>query len=242
MSRKLLNWVTILFTLTSVAATADEAVDKIRGRMTTLFPKEKVTEIRAAPVAGLYEVMIGASLFYVSADGRYFLRGDIIDLDARENLSDARRATARAQTLATLDPATWIEFPATAATARKVLYVFTDIDCGYCRKMHNEIKALNAGGVTVRYLAFPRAGVDSPSGDKAIAVWCAPNRREALTAAKRDEPVATAKCDNPVEQEFELGKSMGVTGTPAVYTDKGVEIGGYMPAAELVKMVDDGKI
>lgn len=221
---------------------ADEVSERLAARMSKLFPKEKVTDVTPAPIPGLYEVLVGASLFYVSADGRYVMHGDLIDLDAHVNVSDQRRSQARKQVFETMDTKGYIEFPSTAKATKKTLYVFTDIDCAYCRKLHSEIGRLNEAGITVRYLAFPRTGVNSAAFDKAVAVWCASNRQEALTQSKLGMVVNSPKCDNPVAKEFELGNSMGVTGTPAVYTDQGKQIGGYVPADELIKMVDEGKI
>lgn len=226
----------------SLAVAADDTNERLTARMAKLFPKDKVTDISPAPIAGLYEVLLGASLFYISADGRYVVRGDIIDLDGRENISDKRRSHARQQVFARLDTKGLIEFPATTPDTKKVLYVFTDIDCAYCRKMHREVGTLNQAGIAVRYLAFPRTGLKGASFDKATAVWCAANRQEAITAAKLGQPVESPKCASPVAQEFELGQSMGVTGTPAVYTDQGEQIGGYVPAEEIIKMVEEGKI
>ena len=242
MTRRLFALFPLLLAIVGATAQADEINDRLIARMAKLFPKEKVSDISPSPVAGLYEVMLGASLFYVSADARYVIRGDIIDLDAHENISDVRRSHARQQVFARLDPKSYIEFPSRLPTAKKTLYVFTDVDCGYCRKMHKEVGALNQAGITVRYLAFPRSGLKGASFDKATAVWCAADRQSAITAAKRDEPVNSPQCANPVAQQYELGQSMGVTGTPAVYTEKGEQIGGYVPAGELIKMVEDGKI
>lgn len=231
-----------LVALVSGAAQAEDITTRLAARMAKLFPKEKVTDIAPAPIPGLYEVLVGASLFYVSADGRYVVHGDLIDLDAHVNVSDQRRSQARKQVFETMDSKGFIDFPAKTKDTRKTLYVFTDIDCAYCRKMHAEIGQLNSAGIAVRYLAFPRTGIKGPSFDKAVAVWCATNRQEALTQSKLGLPVDSPKCDNPVAKEYELGNAMGVTGTPSVYTDEGKHIGGYVPAPELIKMVEDGKI
>lgn len=224
------------------AATADQVTDKLAARLAKLFPKDHISAITPAPLPGLYEVMIGASLFYVSADGRYVLHGDVIDIENKVNISDQRRALARKQVLADLPADRYIEFPATGGKARRTLYVFTDIDCGYCRKMHGEVGKLNAGGVAVRYLAFPRTGLKGESFKKAAAVWCAADRQQAITQAKLGKRIDSPECDSPVAEEFELGNAMGVTGTPAVYTEEGKHIGGYLPAEQLIRMVDDGKL
>jgi thiol:disulfide interchange protein DsbC len=242
MNRRLAIVLMGLMALVTNTAQAEDVGERLAARMAKLFPKEKITDVSPAPIPGLYEVLVGASLFYVSADGRYVVHGDVIDLDAHVNVSDQRRAQARKQVFETMDTQGYIEFPSKTKETTKTLYVFTDIDCGYCRKMHAEVGRLNDAGIAVRYLAFPRTGTKGPSFDKAVAVWCAPNRQEALTQSKLGVAVDSQKCDNPVAKEFELGNAMGVTGTPAVYTDEGKHIGGYLPAEELIEMVKNGKI
>ncbi|MEQ8660973.1 MAG: DsbC family protein [Gammaproteobacteria bacterium] len=223
----------------TAAAAGEQAVRK---RLEAMFEGEEITSVREAPVAGIFEVMLGASLFYVSEDGRYALRGDLIDLEERRNISDARRADARKEVFAGIDPKDLVTFAPAPAARRATLYVYTDVDCGYCRKLHDEVPTLNAAGIAVEYLAFPRAGVQSESYDKIAAVWCASDRREAMTAAKAGKPVDAPSCDNPVAAQFELGQAMGVSGTPAVYTKDGQQLGGYVPAERLIKMLDEGKI
>ncbi len=231
-----------ILVLVSAVASADTAEQRIVTRMQTMFPDEQVTDIAKSPLSGIYEVLIGGSVFYISEDGRYVLQGDLIDLDQRRNLSSRKREVARKEAFENLAPADFVEFAAAAGKPAKVLYVFTDVDCGYCRKMHSEMAALNAGGITVRYLAFPRSGLEGESFTKAAAVWCADNRQEAMTLSKLGKLVSSRQCDNPVAREFELGHSIGVTGTPAVYTQAGRQLGGYVPAEELVRMLKEGKI
>ena len=242
MKRTMTMMLAALLALLTSAAQAEDVATRLAARMAKLFPKEKVTDVTPAPIPGLYEVLVAASLFSVGADGRYVVHGDLIDLDAHVNVSDQRRSEARKQVFESMDSKGFIEFPSKTKETKKTLYVFTDIDCAYCRKMHAEVGQLNSAGIAVRYLAFPRTGIKGPSFDKAVAVWCAANRQEALTQSKLGLPVDSPKCDNPVAKEYELGNGMGVTGTPSVYTDQGKHIGGYVPAEELIKMVEDGKI
>jgi len=224
------------------ALSAQAGEQAVRERKNTMFEGEEITSITASQVPGIFEVMLGASLFYVSEDGRYALRGDLIDLDERRNVSDERRAQARKQVFAELDPADLVSFGPADGKARATLYVYTDVDCGYCRKLHNEVPELNAAGIAIEYLAFPRAGLKSESFDKVAAVWCSSDRQKAMTDAKAGKPVDAPACDNPVAAQFELGQSMGVNGTPAVYTKDGEQLGGYVPAKRLIKMADEGKI
>ena len=228
--------------LLATHAWAENADSRIRERMAKLFPGETVSEVSESPVPGLYEVLIGASVFYMTADGKYAMRGDLLDLESRQNLSEARRADARGQAFANLDDQDVITFSPASGKTRATVYAYTDVDCGYCRKLHNEVPALNKAGIAVSYLAFPRAGLKSESYDKIQAVWCSPDRRKAMTAAKAGKNVKSPPCENPVASQFHLGQSMGVGGTPALYNKQGEELGGYIPAKRLIKLMEDGKI
>jgi thiol:disulfide interchange protein DsbC len=116
--------------------------------------------------------------------------------------------------------------------------VFTDIDCGYCRKLHAQIADYNKAGISIEYLFFPRAGVGSESFDKAVSVWCASDRRKALTDAKLDKPVASKTCTNPVRMDYDLGQRIGVDGTPAVYMTDGSYIGGYLSVQDMLARLE----
>jgi thiol:disulfide interchange protein DsbC len=203
-------------------------------RLHGVLPDVEVTDVREGPVAGLYEVELGADILYMSADGRYVVRGDVYDLDERVNITDQRRSAARAAVFKALAPGQTVDF--VPANAKHTLFVYTDVDCTYCRRLHSEIQELMAGGIGVRYLAFPRAGLNSDGYRKSVNVWCANDPRQAMTQAKSGQTVADAECDNPVADQFELGKQMGVRGTPAVYSEDGQELGGYIPAGELIRM------
>ncbi len=223
------------------ALAADSALQsKFAQRLQGVVPDAQITSVKPAPVSGLYEVMLGATVLYMSEDGRYVVRGDIFDLDSKANLTDSRRSQARTSAFTTLTKGSTIDFPSTSGKNLATLYVFTDIDCGYCRKFHLEVPELNKAGVTVRYLSFPRTGVNTPSYDKATAVWCAKDRNKALTDAKSGKQPPMRQCDNPVAMEYHLGESMGVHGTPALFTEKGEELGGYIPAATLIRILGEG--
>lgn len=232
--------VSMLWTATVMAA--DTVDENIRARMAQLFPEDTVSAINPSPIEGVYEVMLGASLFYMTADARYAMRGDLIDLESRENISSTRRAEARKLAFAELGEDEAIEFAPAGGKPKANLFVYTDIDCGYCRKLHQEVPELNEAGIAIRYLAFPRSGLQGESFDKISAVWCSPDRRRALTAAKAGQAVEAENCDNPVADHFAMGQSMGVGGTPAVYTESGRELGGYIPAKRLIELLAAGKL
>jgi thiol:disulfide interchange protein DsbC len=179
--------------------------------------------------------MVGPKLFYVSEDGRYLMQGSMIDIKERKDLTEAKLASARLGSLDKVGVDNMIVFK--PKQAKHLAYVFTDIDCGYCRKLHSEIDQYQKEGIEIRYLFFPRAGVDSDSYHKAVSVWCAKDRNAALTKAKKGEVPERKECDNPVDEHMALGVAMGANGTPMIVTEKGDILPGYVPAAQLSKIM-----
>lgn len=192
----------------------------------------KVEDIRPSPIEGLYEVRSGAEVGYVSTDGRYYVNGDVFDIASKANLTEDVRKKGRMALLGSIKDQDAIVF-APKGAARHTVTVFTDVDCVHCRRMHSEIAELNRLGVRVRYLMYPRGGPGSDSWKKAEAVWCSADRKDALTRAKKGEKVAARDCDAPVATQYELGRSLGVNGTPGIFTDKGEYLAGYANAAYL---------
>lgn len=209
-----------------------------RGVIAKKFPGVKAEDIRPSPIGGVYEVPLGADTAYVSADGRYIIAGDLYEVDSRKNLTEAGRTAARVKVLAKLDERDMIVFK--PATVKHTITVFTDVECGYCRKLHSQVDQLNKLGVEVRYLAYPRAGPGTDDWRKMEAVWCSKDRRTAITQAKLGQEVKTENCAaTPIAKQFQLGEDMGVRGTPAIFTKTGDYIGGYLPPADLVKQLEE---
>lgn len=216
---------------TAMAADATDARTAIAAK----FPGVKPDQIRLSPVNGVYEVEMGADTAYVSADGKYLFSGDLYEVESRTNLTEAGRVNARSKALAKLDEKDLIVFGAPGA--KYTINVFTDVECGYCRKLHGEIDQLTKLGVRVRYLAYPRAGPNTDDWRKMEAVWCSKDRNAALTKAKQGEALQSAKCATPVAKQYALGEEMGVRGTPAIFTPEGEYIGGYVPPKELAQQL-----
>ena len=204
-----------------------------------VLPHAKPDRIDHSPIAGLYELTYGTDIVYVTKDGHYLLQGDIFDVQKRENVTAPKRQQARLNAVNAVGEKNMIIF-APKQTKYEVT-VFTDVECGYCRKLHQEMSELNGLGVKVRYLAFPRAGIGSSTYDKMVSVWCADDPHKAMTDAKAGRPVAPKKCDNPVSDEYNLGRALGVTGTPTLILDNGQLVPGYVPAQRLVKMLEAEK-
>jgi thiol:disulfide interchange protein DsbC len=228
----------LLLMLTGFGAAAAETdtSNAIKQSLARVLPGVTPDQIAPSPMQGVSEVLVGPRVFYISDDGRYLLQGSLIDLETRKDISEERRKDLRLDAIRKVGAGNMIVFP--AEKERHTITVFTDIDCGYCRKLHKEIDQFNAEGITVRYLMFPRAGVDSPSYDKAVSVWCSDDRRAALTQAKAGGEIAPRKCDNPVKDQYELGGLLGVTGTPALILDNGELLPGYVPAKRLAQALD----
>ena len=206
-----------------------------RAELAKRMPGSKPEDFRPSRIDGLYEYSRGADIVYVSADGRHVLDGDLFDLSSAANLTEQRRREARLAMIGRLSDADMVVFG--PRNARYTVTVFTDVDCTYCRKLHSEIAQYNDLGIRVRYLFYPRTGPDTESWKKAEAVWCARDRNDALTRAKKGEVIKSTKCDagGVVRRDYELGQDSGLRGTPAIVMPDGEMLAGYLPPAMLLK-------
>ncbi len=196
--------------------------------------------VTQSPLEGVYQVQIqGGPLVYVSASGDYVLTGTLLGVtaDGFVDVQELALQPVRKAKLDEVEAKDEIVFPA-EGKRKAYVYVFTDVDCGYCRKLHQEVPEMNAKGIEVRYLAYPRAGIGSPSYKKIAAAWCAKDPAEALTRLKNGLPSGAEYCeDNPVASQFNLGGELGVRGTPAIILEDGKMLPGYVTAAELEGML-----
>jgi thiol:disulfide interchange protein DsbC len=218
------------------AQAADEPNKLVTDAIHTLVPNLKVDSVEPAAISGFYEVMAGGQVVYVSTDGKYLLQGALYDLANKKDLTEAKVATARKSALDKVPSAKRIVFA--PKDPKYTVSVFTDIDCGYCRKLHSQIEEYNQQGIAVEYLWFPRSGLNTPSYDKAVSVWCAVDRKKAFTEAKSGAEPKSAKCDNPIAEEFDLGQRLGVNGTPSIYAPDGSQIGGYLTPEQMRAKLD----
>lgn len=217
------------------SAAAESLADAaVREALQELVPQAKIDKIEAAPVPGYRQVVIGNQMLYVSDDGKYLMQGSLYDTQEKRDLTASRLAVQNKTRLDAVPVDQHIVFPAAGGKAKYKVTVFTDIDCGYCRKMHTEIADYNKLGIEVDYLFFPRSGPNTPSYDKAVSVWCAKDRKAAFTAAKSGVEPAPLKCDNPVTEQYNLGMQVGVAGTPTILGPDGSKLGGYIPPDQLL--------
>jgi len=221
----------------AVPAVAGDVEDAIAKRLADAVPRLQVLSVKASEAKGLYEVRSNnGETIYTTADGQYLLTGDLLKVGAEgiTNVTEESRANDRRGMMAQAGADGAIRFPA-KGEEKAVISVFTDIDCPYCRKLHAEVPQLNDYGITVNYYGFPRSGPGTPSFAKYVSVWCSDDQNAAMDAAKQGRSVDQASCENPVLEQFLLGKNVGVTGTPAIVLEDGHMVRGYVPAETLAK-------
>lgn len=213
-----------------------DAEKTVRTALQGLNPKFKPDFIGAAPFPGFREVLVSGQILYVSDDGRYLIQDQPYDIQARRPASSAAMLQYRKEKLDGIQRGDRIIFA--AANPKHTVTVFTDIECGYCRKLHQEVPELNRMGISVEYVAFPRMGLGSKDYTDMISVWCATDRRKALTSAKEGLPVAPKNCTNPVAMQYTLGQQIGVSGTPAIFAADGTQLGGYIAPAQMKEALE----
>ena len=217
-------------------ADRDAVPAEVRTKVISKLHGVKPSDVSSSPIPGLYEVTMGGLVAYVSEDGKFLVSGDVYDLDSQTNLTAERRNSARAKALAAVHEEDMIIF--SPPNPKMTVTVFTDVDCGYCRKFHSQIADYNKAGIRVRYMSYPRTGPGTSSWAKSESVWCAADRKDALTRAKRDEAIKSKACgDAVIKSQYELGDDLGVEGTPAIFTTSGDYVGGYLPPAQLVQAI-----
>ncbi len=244
MAKNTVNLATALILLGAVSLSAplpaaQDELSAVRDLLRQLVPGQEPDSIKATAVAGIYEVNYGTMVFYLNKDGRYLFQGDLIDLKTETNLSEKTRAEARLKVIASLAEEDMIVF--SPKQVKYTVTVFTDIDCTVCQRMHADMAKINRQGVKVRYVAYPRAGLDSESYFKAVSVWCSKERKDALTRAKAGEDVKAKSCDNPVKQHLQAVRELGIRGTPAFILEDGSLIPGYDSVERLIEMLDEHK-
>lgn len=226
----------IVLLIMSLAANAKNPSKEILAGVKNLAPTATVSSVEKTPIKGVSEIIIetgrGGEVYYISNDGKYLLNGNMIDTTSREDLTENKKSGIRKTVVEKFGSKQRIDF--LPDDMKYHLTVFTDIDCGYCRKLHNQIDEYNALGIGISYLFFPRSGINTPSFDKAVTVWCSSDQQSAMTNAKSGVNLEERKCDNPIEKQYEAGKAAGVTGTPAMVLENGKLLPGYLPPQALL--------
>lgn len=210
--------------------------EEIKSILQSVRADMQILAVNKSEIPGVYAVDIqGGHTLYVAEDGKYFISGDLYTIQSNQFVSvkDLRLKPVRKEMIMALDEEELLTFAPPKDKLKATVYVFTDIDCGYCRKLHQEIPELNNLGISIKYLAFPRAGVNSESYNKAVSAWCSDKPEQAMTRAKSGQAIPAKTCANPVAKHYYLGQELGVNGTPAIIYEDGTLQPGYVPAKEL---------
>ena len=232
------------------AAPAENEMAKIEKAITTqlqkLDPTIPIESIKPSPMEAVYMVTLkGGHILYTSPTGKHLLRGDMLEIrdTGIVNLSEEIRTKANADKLKSMKTEDMIVFKPKGKT-KAVVYAFTDVDCGYCRKLHQEVAEMGDLGIELRYMAFPRGEERSPAYGKMVDAWCAADRKQAITDLKTGKSIPTttddkkkATCKAIIDSQYQLGVEMGVNGTPAMVLENGQMIPGYRPAKDLANML-----
>lgn len=219
--------------MTASAASSAEKIERVRAELTKMIPPAKDAEIVETPAENVYRMQFQGNFAYVYVSGDHVLIGELLNTKDLVNLGDIAQSERVANVIRDVPTSKMIVFG--PKDAKRHITVFTDIDCGYCRKLHNEVADLTGAGIQVRYLAFPRSGIGQASYNKYVSVWCNADQQSALTTAKSGGSVPTATCENPIAETYNLGQQVGVRGTPTIIFDDGTLTPGYLPSAELIR-------
>jgi thiol:disulfide interchange protein DsbC len=236
-------WLCCLVLVTAMqamaAALSPDESRTLRQAVLAHDPAAQVAMPASSPVAGMHLTSIDGVSGYVSADGRYFIVGDMLDLASHSNVTEEFRQATRRSLLEKVAPSESILFA--PAKPKYTVIVFTDVDCPYCRKLHSELAELQARGIAVRYMAFPRSGPNTPAWKTMAAVWCSSDRRDALTRATRGDAVtAGSSCsDTVIAKQYALGQQLGIPGTPMVVLSDGTSLGGYMSPDRMLVALEE---
>jgi thiol:disulfide interchange protein DsbC len=220
----------------TVADPSKEAM--VRSALKSLNPQLEVESVSPAPIPGFQQAIVQGQVVYLSNDGRYMLQGSLFDMHEKQDLGEVAMSKLRREQLQKVPATDRIVF-APVGVPKHTVSVFTDIECGYCRKMHSEMAEYNKRGISIEYLAFPRAGLTSADAVAMESVWCSDDRRKALTDAKNSRPVPPKRCSNPVASQYKLGQRLGLQGTPMAINSEGFALPGYLPPDRMLEVLNE---
>ncbi len=223
--------------------------EAIKHLLETKLEGIKISSVEMSPKEGVYQAFYGGKVLYISSDGKFMFTGILLGLSEDQPVNYTEIALQskaselnpeRAEAIASISESDMVVFK--APEEKHSITVFTDVDCGFCRKLHKEVPKLNELGVTVRYIAFPRAGVGSSAYDKLVSIWCADDRQLAMNNAKLRRQFSPKSCTNPIASQYQMTRQLGLTGTPALILSDGELLSGYMPYNDLHHYLKNKKI
>jgi thiol:disulfide interchange protein DsbC len=217
------------------AADVDEGVAKLEGILGKLLPGAEITQIKASPITGLYEVILGSQVVYMNGDASYYLSGELVEMATRKNLTESSRSILRLSKIRDYPENKMLVYTPQKKIEHTITVV-TDINCPYCRRLHNEMAEYMENGIKVRYLFMPLKGKEDFA--KTVSVWCSDDRNQSLDIAKAGGEVEAKTCDNPISEHLSMARAMGVNGTPAIILEDGEMLPGYVPVKKLIEALN----
>lgn len=221
----------------AITPASAEVTEKVKNGLAETLPGISVSSVSNTVIPGIYELLTDGQIYYVDESAKYVIDGSLIELSTRANLTDARLGGVHVGLIESIGEENMLIYEPEEPSNRSIT-VFTDISCGYCRRLHSELDTLLEHGVRVRYVLFPRAGLGSQAHKDLESVWCADDPQAAMTNAKAGGQIEPRTCDNPIERHVALAERVGLRGTPLIYTDSGEKVPGYREAGALASMVN----
>ena len=227
---KIQYFFTLILVFTSTSIFADDAIEQLKQKLKIKMPGIDITQITKSPVDGLFQVISGSQVVYMTKDARYMVDGDLVDLMSKRNFTEEAKSGMRMASIDSLGEDQMLIY--TPKKIEHTVTIITDINCPYCRRLHDEMDEYMKLGVRVRYIFMPLKGQDD--FDKTVSVWCSEDRNLSLDIVKSGGSVESKKCDNPIKQHLALSRKMGVRGTPAIIMEDGTMLPGYVPISKLI--------
>ena len=236
---KVFNFIFILISF-SVFVFSDKEL--ISAKLENILPADAVIEsIEPSVFDGIYKVYYGdLQPIYVSQDGNFFIYGDMYQINSNRiiNITNEETKSRRVDLLSSIPSNELIIFK--SKNEISAITVFTDVDCGYCRKLHSQISEYNKVGITVKYAAFPRSGIGTQTFTRMVGAWCADDPKKVITDLKYDKKLNLDFCDDqPIAKHYVIGQKLGISGTPAIITSDGELIPGYVSPEELLSRLKE---
>lgn len=225
----------------SICFANDAEIKQLEQALQEKMPELEITEISETPVPGIFELLTGGDVVYLTPDAGFMFQGSLIDLDARTNLTQLRQGQVHMALINKIPDEETVVFAPEKSDNMREMTVFTDTSCPYCSKLHEDVDELNAAGIKVRYLLYPRAGLGSGAHKELMSVWCAEDQQSAMTAAKRGQRIEEKTCETPIENHIAIAQQVGLRGTPLIYLDSGEMISGYRPADTIIESVKNSE-
>lgn len=221
----------LLAVMLTVNAWADEA--SLKKAIETAYPKLKVHSVTKTPFNGLYEVFLGDEILYTDEKFSVFIvEGKLIDPKSRKNLTAERMEELTRVDFSTLPLSQAIKV--VRGNGSRKLVVFSDPDCPYCKQLEQQ-SLLGLNDVTIYTFLYPLEALHPDAANKSKAIWCSQDRTKAWQDWMLNGQLAkgTTTCNTPVEENAELGRKLGVRGTPLLIFSNGKRVSGAVPAQEI---------